>query len=137
MNKIVLTGRLTEDVKLVTTENGLTIANFSFAVKRDRKNENGDYETDFFNIVAFRKLAENCQKYLKKGSQALISGSIQTRSYEAKDGTKRYITEVIANEVEFIGGFGQSTQKTEISTQPTAIQEDMIKLDVTDDSLPF
>ncbi len=134
MNKFIISGRLTEDVKTKTLQSGTVTTNFSFAVKRDRKNENGDYDSDFFNIVVFGKLAENCEKYLKKGSQALICGSVQNRSYEAKDGTKKYITEVIANEVEFIGGFGQGTQKTD--TQTTAVQQEMIPIDNTDE-LPF
>lgn len=128
MNKFIISSRLTEDVKTKTLPSGTVTANFSVAVKRDRKNENGDYDSDFFNIVVFGKLAENCQKYLKKGSQALICGAVQNRSYEAKDGTKRYITEVIANEVEFISGYNQS--------QKTAIQTEMTPIDDSDE-IPF
>ncbi len=102
MNKTVLIGNLTRDAELSTTTNGISVARFTVAVQRKFKNANGEYETDFINCVAWRNTAENLAKYTSKGSKVGVAGSIQTRSYEAADGTKRYVTEVIADEVEFL-----------------------------------
>ena len=135
MNKIILMGNLTKDPQLTTSANGTSFARFDLAARRNRQNENGEYESDFFTIVTFGKTAENCNKYLKKGSKALVSGSVQNRSYEAQDGTKRYVTEIIASEVEFIGG-NQGTQNAQTQkTQQTAVQTELPPID--DDSLPF
>lgn len=101
MNKIILIGNLTKDPEIATTNSGIQVARFSVAVQRSIKVENGE-DVDFFNIVAWRQLADLCGKYLKKGKRAAIVGSVQNRTYDAKDGTKRYITEVIAESVEFL-----------------------------------
>ena len=110
MNKVFLIGNLTRDPELSTTNSGISVCRISIAVSRRFANADGSRETDFFNVVAWRAIAENCAKYLKKGSKAAISGSIQTRSYEGTDGVKRYITEIIADNVEFLanrGGAGE------------------------------
>lgn len=122
MNKVFLIGRLTNDTELATTNSGINYCRFSLAVSRPLSKEN---ETDFFNIVAWRGLADNCGKYLKKGSQCAVVGALQNRSYTDKDNTKHYITEVIANEVEFLST--ANSQKTSVKpTQPnlTPIQDD-------------
>ena len=100
LNIVMLSGRLTKDVELTTTNNGISRADFSIAVDRPYSN-NGEKQTDFLNIITWRTLADNCYKYLKKGSKCNVVGSIQTRTYDAKDGTKRYVTEILANQVEF------------------------------------
>lgn len=97
MNKVILIGRLTRDPELKKLESGMAVATFSVAINRTSD------ATDFINVVAFDKSAENVKKYLSKGSQAAIDGRIQTREYVDKDGNKKYITEVIANNVEFLG----------------------------------
>lgn len=102
MNKAILIGNLTKDPELRTTPKGVSVCTFSIAVSRRRANPQGQRETDYFNIVAWRGLGENCAKYLAKGRKASVVGEIQTRSYDAKDGTKRYITEIIADDVEFL-----------------------------------
>lgn len=102
MNKIILIGNLTRDVESSTTNNGIAVAKFTIAVQRRFKNANGEYDTDFINIVAWRELGENCSKFLSKGKKCAVVGSLQIRSYDAQDGTKRYVTEVIAEEVEFL-----------------------------------
>lgn len=102
MNKVILIGNLTKDIELNTTTSGLTVGKFTLAVGRRYTNADGERETDFINIVIWRELAENCAKYLKKGSKCAVVGEIQVRSYEAEDGTKRYITEVKADQVEFL-----------------------------------
>ena len=102
MNRCVLIGNLTKDPELRSTPNGVSVCTFSIGVSRRFSNQNGERETDFFNIVVWRKQGENAAKYLRKGSQVAIEGQIQNRSYEAKDGGKRYITEIIAEEVQFL-----------------------------------
>ena len=103
MNRVVLIGNLTKDPELTTTTSGVSICRFALAVSRRYTNSEGERETDFVNIVVWRNLAENCHKFLRKGSKAAIVGSLQTRSYDAQDGSKRYVTEVVAEEVEFVG----------------------------------
>jgi len=102
MNKVILVGNLTADPELTRTPNDVAVCRFTLAIQRRFANQNGERQADFIPIVVWRQAAENCGKYLKKGSRAGVSGSIQTRSYDAQDGTKRYVTEVIADEVEFL-----------------------------------
>ena len=90
MNKVFIVGRLTRDPEHRTTPNGISVTTFSVAVTRRMNRE----EADFFNVVAWRGLADNCAKYLVKGQQIAVVGELRTRSYEAKDGTKRYVTEI-------------------------------------------
>lgn len=102
MNRWTGIGNLTKDPDLRSTPNGVSVTNFSIGVTRRFLDQNGEKVSDFFNIVVWRKQAENCAKYLRKGSQVAISGELQSRSYDAKDGTKRYITEIVADEVQFL-----------------------------------
>lgn len=102
MNKVVLVGRLTKDPELkFTPGKGTAVATFTLAVNRRFKSE-GQPEADFIPVVAWGKQAENTANYVGKGRMVGIGGSIQTRSYEAKDGTRRYVTEIIADEVQFL-----------------------------------
>ena len=139
MNRAILLGRLTKDPDYNNTSSGIAVCTFTLAISRRYPNSNGERETDFINIVTWRTTAENCRKFLKKGSQVSLIGSIQTRTYDAQDGTKRTVTEVVADEVEFIGSkTGATNQDTEIS-QP--VQDDKPKVSklepITDDTLPF
>lgn len=112
MNKVILIGRLTRDPEMRTTPSGIATTSFSIAVQRNYANAQGDREADFINCVAWRKQAENIAKYCTKGSQVAVDGRIQTRNYDAQDGTKRYVTEVIADNVTFLGsrsGSGESS----------------------------
>ena len=102
MNKVILVGNLTRDPELTETSTGIAVCRFAIAVSRDYANAEGTRETDFFNITVWRGRAENCGKYLKKGNKVAIVGSLQTRSYEDKDGIKRNVTDVVASEVEFL-----------------------------------
>lgn len=129
MQKFMAIGNLTRDVELTTSSNGTTICKFSLAVKRDYKNENGEYDTDFFNITVFGKMGENCGKYLKKGSKCCIIGKLQNNTYE-KDGVKQYSTQIIANEVEFLS-------QPNGGTQPTATTPEQELQPIPDDELPF
>ena len=102
MNKVILVGNLTRDPELTETPNGIAVCRFAIAVSRDYANSEGTRETDFFNITVWRGRAENCGRYLKKGNKVAVIGSLQNRSYEDKDGIKRNVTDVVANEVEFL-----------------------------------
>jgi single-strand DNA-binding protein len=102
MNKVILVGNLTRDPELSTTSGGVSLCKFGIAVQRRFANAEGNRDVDFFNIIVWRGLAETCHKFLRKGSKAGVVGSIQTRSYEDKDGVKKFVTEIIADEVEFL-----------------------------------
>ena len=102
MNKVFLVGNLTRDPELTETPNGTAVCKFGIAVSRDYENADGNRETDFFNVTVWRGRAENCAKYLKKGNKVAILGTLENRSYEDKDGVKRYVTDVVATEVEFL-----------------------------------
>lgn len=114
MNKVVLVGRLTKDPELKFAQGtGTAVATFTVAVNRRFKRE-GQPEADFIPVVVFGKTAEATANYMSKGKLLSISGNIQTRNYEAKDGTRRYVTEVIADEVDFLewGGNKESAANT-------------------------
>lgn len=103
MNKVILIGRLTQNPELKAIPgNGTLVANFTLAVNRNFKNAKGEYEADFINCICFNKLAETIANNLTKGRQIAVEGRLQVRNYEAKDGTKRYITEVVVNEMQFL-----------------------------------
>ena len=102
MNKVILIGNLTKDPELTTTNNGISLCKFTIAVPRRFAGVDGEREADFLPVIVWRGQADNCYKYLKKGSKAAVCGSIQTRSYDGSDGTRRYITEIVADEVEFL-----------------------------------
>jgi len=130
MNKVILVGNLTKDPELTTTTNGVSVCKFTLAVSRRFVGASGERETDFLNIVVWRGQAENCHKYLKKGSKCGVVGSIQSRSYDAQDGTKRYITEIIADEVEFLSSKNSEPMATKV--------EEVTELKpIDDDTLPF
>ena len=100
MNRVFLIGNLTKDPEVASTSNGVKFCRFTLAVQRNYAKD-GKKETDFLQVVVWRAQAENCAKYLKKGSKAAVSGSIQTRTYDGQDG-KRYVTEIAADEVQFL-----------------------------------
>ena len=112
MNKVYLIGNLTRDPEIRTTTTGIQVCNFSIAVNR-RRRADGVQEPDFFNIVNWRQLAELCSKYLSKGRKVAVSGSIQTRTYEAQDGSKRNAFDIVADEVEFLSSQNASTSSGE------------------------
>lgn len=101
LNKVILIGHLTADPELKQTQNGVAVTSFSIGVTR-RFQRGGEQTSDFINIVAWRQNAEFISKYFKKGNAICICGSIQTRSYTASDGSKRYVTEVVADEASFV-----------------------------------
>lgn len=123
MNKVMLIGNLTKDPEITTTSNGIDVCRFTLAVARKFSNSEGEREVDYINIVVWRTLATNCSKYLSKGSKCCVLGRMQVRNYDAQDGTKRYITEVIADEVEFL------TNKKSVNNQELE--------EIEDENLPF
>jgi single-strand DNA-binding protein len=140
-NRAVLVGRLTKDPELRFTPNGIAVTTFTLAVNRPFKNANGEQEADFINIVVWKKAAENVANYTSKGSLVAIDGRIQTRSYENKDGQRVYVTEVVADSVQFLGtkkreAQQQNSQQRYTSDPGTPFQGGQ-PVDISDDDLPF
>ncbi len=150
MNNVCLVGRLTRDPELRTTGTGISTTTFSLAVD-GRPSANGEPHTDFINIVVWRNQAENVCKYCSKGSMVAVIGRITSRSYDAQDGTKRYVTEVVADNVRFLSSKGASADNSvnynmnnagESSSTPANLEEDPFKdfgseVVLSDDDLPF
>ena len=133
MNKTILIGNLTRDPELTETPSGVAVCKFSIAVSRDYADADGNRETDFFNITVWRGRAENCGKYLKKGNKVAIVGKLQNRSYEDKDGVKRTVTDIIADEVEFLTPKQASQEESVVSMTRQRPQLEQID----DNHLPF
>ncbi len=145
MNKVFLIGNLTKDPDVRTTGGGTSVCTFSIAVDRRFKAQNGEKVTDYFNIVAWRQLADLCGRYLAKGRKVSVVGELQNRSYDAKDGTKRYVTEIVADEIEFLtprdrdgAGYGGAPSPSEPyrGGESQAVAPEGFT-DVDDDDLPF
>ena len=143
MNHVYLIGNLVRDPEVRSVNEGIKVCNFTIAVNRRMKN-NGEQQTDFFNIVAWRQLAELCEKYLSKGKKVAVVGSIQTRSYE-KDGVKRTVWDILADEVEFLSPADKGAhremecraeERAAISTEGNA-PADSGFTQVDDSELPF
>lgn len=130
-NKITLMGRLTKDVDFNTTTNGVSVARFSLAVNRQFKNANGENEVDFLDIVAWRNLADFSKKWLQKGRNVLVCGSLQTRTYQANDGTHRRVYEIVAEQIEFA-----DSAKTENTEEPKSKKVDLEEI-MIDEDMPF
>lgn len=140
MNKVFLVGNLTRDPELSETSSGVAVCKFSIAVNRPFASADGNRETDFFNITVWRGKGENCAKYLKKGKKVGIVGSLQNRSYEDKDGVKRYVTDIIAEEVEFLSSSGDqdASNNSENETVVASTRRERPQLEAIDDNqLPF
>ena len=119
MNKAMLVGRLTAKPELRYTSSNLPFARFSVAVNRTYSNAQGERETDFINVVVWRKQAENVCNFLNKGSLVSVEGRIQTGSYDDKDGNKRYTMEVVADSVQFLESKAQSQNRSQASSEPS------------------
>lgn len=140
MNKVVLIGRLTRDPELRYTASGVAMCTFTLAVDRNfGSRDGGEQQADFIPIVAWRKIAETCGKYLAKGRLVAVAGRIQTRNYEAQDGSRRYVTEVVGDEVRFLSrGTGEGSQARE--SEPQDFNQDIPEfepIEGEDDDLPF
>ena len=133
MNRVEIIGNLVRDVELNKTSSGVSVAKVSVAVDRRYKDEEGNKITDFFNVVVWRGLAENIAKYCSKGSKVFIAGELQNRSWEKEDGTKAYITEIVASECEFLDT-KKTGDNTEIKEEPKA---ELTPIEDNGDDLPF
>lgn len=132
MNRVVLVGRITKDVKLSYTQSNIAVASFTIAVNRPYSNEDGNKEADFIQCVAWRKQAENMEKYVHKGDMLGIDGRISTRSYDTDDGTK-YVTEVVCDSVTFL-----ETKKEQVVTNEDTEEYEEKKVEgTTEEDLPF
>ncbi|TYR75566.1 single-stranded DNA-binding protein [Rossellomorea vietnamensis] len=148
LNRVVLVGRLTKDPELKYTPNGVPVANFVLAVNRNFTNQQGEREADFINCQVWRKPAENVANFLKKGSLAGVDGRIQTRNFEGQDGKRVFMTEVVAESVQFLEPKSQSNNQSgnQGNTQQQKPQNDDNRdpfandgqpIDISDDDLPF
>lgn len=108
MNKVFLIGNLTRDPELTETAGGVSVCHFAIAVNRTYTSSDGERQTDFFNVTAWRGLADTVARYTKKGSKVAVSGSIQIRNYEDNQGNKRTAVDVIAQDVEFLSQRSQN-----------------------------
>lgn len=134
VNKVIIVGRIGKDPEVRHLESGKSVASFSVATSERYKDKNGNKKenTEWFNVVLWSPLSEVAEKYLKKGDQVYIEGKLSTRSYEAKDGGKRYITEVVGRELVMLGG---GVKTSELESKP---KEADVESDGDDgDSLPF
>lgn len=136
MNKVVLIGRLTRDPELRYTGQGTPVASFSIAVNR-RKQKDKPQEADFINCVAWGITGENLSKYQSKGSQIAVHGRIQTRNYENKEGKRVYVTEVVAEEIEFLGSKRDNQSNNEFNQDFGVPLDDFHPIEEDDDDLPF
>ena len=141
MNKVILMGRLTRDpeVRYSQGENSMAIARFSLAVDRRRQQNQEGQTTDFIGCVAFGKLGEFTEKYLHKGTKILLTGRIQTGTYDNRDGVKVYTTDVVAEEIEFAESKGSGNSNAGLAVPPPATDSDgfMNLPDGIDEELPF
>ncbi len=142
MNKAILVGNLTRDPEHRTTPNNLSVTTFTIAVQR--RFSQGEQKADFLPIVTWRGLADNCAKYLQKGSKVGVVGQIQTRQYDDKNGVRRYVTEIIADEVEFLTSKAASENreepqnKTSQSSADDLFGDELAAFEPVDDAeLPF
>ena len=115
MNKVVLVGRLTRDPEVRVFSNGNPVANFTLAINRNYKNKDGNIDADFIPVAVYGRQADVIQKYVTKGSQLGVDGRIQVRSYDAQDGSKRYVTEVIADRIELMGSRRDNNESSPVN----------------------
>lgn len=163
LNRVVLVGRLTKDPDLRYTPSGVAVANFTLAVNRPFSNQQGNREADFINCVVWRRPAENLANYMKKGSMVGVDGRVQTRNFEGQDGKMVYMTEIVADSVQFLetkgstqggsqgsSGYQQNQNQNQNHNQnqnqnnsnQNQNEEDPFKnngqpIDISDDDLPF
>ena len=136
LNNIILQGRLTRDPEMKATASGISCATFALACEQDYKGTNGDRETDFFDVVAWRGTADFVQRYFRKGQMAIVRGRLQPRQWTAEDGSKRKAVQIVAENVYFCGreNGGQATEQA--TEQPAAVEE-QTPVPVEIEELPF
>ena len=141
INRVILVGRLTKNPEYRQTPNGVSVATFTLAVNRSFTNSQGEREADFINVVVFRKQAENVNKYLSKGSLAGVDGRIQSRNYENNEGHRVFVTEVVADNVQFLEPKNNNQQNNQSQQQGQAPENNNPfsnnNADIDTDDLPF
>ncbi len=143
MNKVILIGHMAADPELKHTQSGIAVCSFRIGVQRRRANAQGVKEADFFTVTAWRGTAEIVVKYMRKGGKICVFGSLQTRSYTDPEGEIRYVTEVVADEVELLGNKAESArvevpQQGHCDEQPNRPQQESMNfVQVDDEGLPF
>lgn len=153
INRVVLTGRLTRDPEIRYTPGGVAVCSFTLAVNRTYTNQQGERETDFINVVAWRRTAENVANYLRKGNLCGVDGRLQTRSYDGQDGRRVYVTEVVADMVRFLepasrneerrspsrggGNTGEGSPNDYMPPNNDPFHDEGAPIDFQDDDLPF
>lgn len=155
INRVVLVGRLTKDPEFRTTQSGVDVANFTLAINRNFTNAQGEREADFINVIVFRKQAQNVNNYLNKGNLAGVDGRMQSRSYENQEGRRVFVTEVVADSVQFLepkdnSNGQQDAYQQQANQQRGQAQSSNTKpqgndpfanangpIDISDDDLPF
>ncbi|WP_394856104.1 single-stranded DNA-binding protein [Staphylococcus borealis] len=142
INRVILVGRLTKDPEYRQTQSGVSTATFTLAVNRTFKNKNGEREVDFINVVVFRQQADNVNNYLSKGQLAGVDGRIQSRSYENQEGRRIFVTEIVADSVQFLEPKNNNQQNNQpqqqrgqapVGNNPFANAND----DISESELPF
>lgn len=133
VNRFVGVGRLTRDPELKHTSNGTAVASFNIAIDRQFKTANGEKETDFIPVIAWRGLAETCGRYLSKGKMVAVDGRLQIRTYEANDGGKRTVAEIVADNVQFLSPKSENGSMGAPATIPAELEE----MPSFDDDIPF
>jgi len=134
MNKVILKGNITRDIELKDIGNDKKVANFSIAVRRDYKNQSGEYETDFFNCSAFGNTADFLSKFFSRGSQILLIGHLQNNQWETDNGEKRTATNVIVESIEFCGSKQQNNTNNDLSE---FAEHSGVNVNVIDDDKPL
>lgn len=135
MNKVIEIGRATKDIELKVTPSGTKVVSFSIAVKRNFKNAEGNYDSDFLDCIAFNKLAETISRFIHKGDMFGVVGKLQTRSYTDKQGNNRKVTEIVVEDIEFLQPKKDEPAKEEY---PKVDYDPFQFEDITeDDDLPF
>ena len=150
MNKVILIGRLTKDPELRKTPTDVSVVQFTIAVNRAFQQQNGERQADFINCVAWRNQAENLAKYIKKGGQIAVEGSIQTRSYDDPNGVRRFVTEVICSQITFLESKRSDSGYSDLSqlevpplrennsfSQESPFGDLKSSFDISSDDLPF
>ena len=146
MNKHIIVGNLTKDVEMRSTNSGKSVASFTVATQRKRANADGERQADFHSVIAWGTLADNCGMYLSKGKKVCVVGEVQHRSYMDNGGVKHYVTETVADEVEFLTPKGDSKPATDTqqpapqqAAQPEPQQGSLMAgfTDISNDDIPF
>ena len=137
INKFIGNGRVTKDIELKCTPSGSSVVSFTLAITRNFKIQNGEYDSDFINCIAYRETAELLSRYVKKGDTIGVDGSVRTRNYINNDNNKVYVTEIVVDSIDFLK---QANRQDNITTSEQKEDKSVLypdAIEITDDDLPF